>query len=172
VQAGWRIVRGRRLVEHPVRPAPWRQSIRSQRGNADDVLMRRLHGPRWRELASVPAGRRPWHLATAAALAVSGAAAATGARRTALTAGALWLGLTGDFTLRRTAVGPRTAQEVAAMTVTSAVIPVAATTWWLAGWVRLPGLLRRGGPRPAPPPVAHPPADLPHGSLPGRNLAR
>jgi glycosyltransferase involved in cell wall biosynthesis len=66
--AGWRIVPGRRLVDHPVRPAPWRQSIRSQRGNADDVLMRALHGPRWRELAGVPAGRRPWHLATTAAL--------------------------------------------------------------------------------------------------------
>jgi hypothetical protein len=32
------------------------------------------------------------------------------------------------------------------MAVTSAVVPVAATAWWLTGWVRLPGLLRRGGP--------------------------
>jgi cellulose synthase/poly-beta-1,6-N-acetylglucosamine synthase-like glycosyltransferase len=65
--AGWRIVRGERTVDHPVRPAPWTQSIRSQRGNADDVLMRALHGPRWRERAHVPGGRRRWHLATTAA---------------------------------------------------------------------------------------------------------
>ena len=136
--AGWRIVRGERLVDHPVRPAPWRQSVRSQRGNADDVLMRALHGRDWRVRAAVPPGRRPWHLATTAAL------AAALHPRTRVPAGLLWAGLTADFARRRIAPGPRTPGEVATMAVTSAAIPVAATGWWLAGWARLPGQLRRG----------------------------
>lgn len=137
VEAGWQVVRGERSVDHPVRPAPWRQSIRSQRGNADDVLMRALHGPDWRARAHVPPGRRRWHLATTAALVAS--------LHPALRAPGLlaWGVLTADFARRRIAPGPRTPREVATMAVTSAAIPVAATGWWLAGWARLPGTLRR-----------------------------
>jgi hypothetical protein len=142
-EAGWRMVVGRRQVEHPVRPASWRQSIRSQRGNADDALMRAKHGPDWRERAHVPRGRRRWHLTTTAALL---AAAHPATRRPALLA---WAALTADLARRRIAPGPRTAQEVATMAVTSAAIPLAATWWWLLGWLRLPRLLRtppsRGG---------------------------
>ena len=156
VRAGWRIETGRREVLHPVRPAPWRQSIRSQRGNADDVLMRALHGPDWRADAHVPAGRRRWHLATTAALTV---AVAPGTPRAARRVGAAaWLALTADFARRRIAPGPRTPHEVATMAVTSAAVPVAATGWWLAGWLRLPGLLRRGGPVPQAPVPAPSPA--------------
>ncbi len=139
--AGWTIVRStRRQVDHPVRPAPWRQSIRSQRGNADDVLMRALHGPRWRERAHVPPGRRRWHLLTTAALL---AAAVPRTRPAGVLA---WTALTADFARRRIAPGPRTPHEVATMAVTSAVIPVAATGWWLTGWARLPAQLRRHRP--------------------------
>ncbi|MYR44648.1 glycosyltransferase, partial [Streptomyces sp. SID5910] len=45
--AGWRIQRGRRTTRHPVRDASRWVSLRQQRGNADDALMRRLHGPDW-----------------------------------------------------------------------------------------------------------------------------
>ena len=48
-------------------PADRWVSLRVQAGNADDVLMRRLHGPRWRERADAPLGRRPRHLAVTAA---------------------------------------------------------------------------------------------------------
>ncbi len=137
--AGWRIVRGVRCVDHPVRPVGWRQSIRSQRGNADDVAMRVLHGPDWRSRAHVPAGRRRWHLATTAAL-LGGAVPRT--RPWGLFA---WTVLTADFARRRIAPGPRTPREVATMTATSAAIPVAATAWWLVGWLRLPALLHRQG---------------------------
>jgi hypothetical protein len=150
-EAGWRIVPGARHVEHPVRPARWTQSLRSQRGNADDILMRTLHGRDWRARAHVPPGRRPWHLATTAALGTAAVAAATGARRTALLGGAAWLGLTAELAARRIAPGPRTPREAATMTATSVVLPLAATRWWLTGWVRLPSLLRRGGPAPARP---------------------
>ena len=137
-QAGWRIERGARTVDHPVRPTSWRQSIRSQRGNADDVLMRALHGRDWRTRASVPAGRRRWHLATTAAL------LATAHPRTRTLGAVSWAVLTTDFARRRIAPGPGTPAEVATMTATSAVLPVAATWWWLVGWARLPGQLRRG----------------------------
>ena len=128
--AGWQIVTGRRQVVHPVRPARWTQSIRSQRGNADDVRMRRKHGSDWRHRAQVPAGRRPWHLATTAALL---AAAIPRWRRAALTT---WALLVGDFARRRVASGPRTTREVATMLATSVAIPEAATGWWLLGWWR------------------------------------
>ncbi|MDP9021306.1 MAG: glycosyltransferase, partial [Actinomycetota bacterium] len=66
-RAGYRIVQGQRVVDHPVPPAdPW-ISVRKQAGNADDALMRALHGPRWRHRAGAPLGRRPLHLATTAA---------------------------------------------------------------------------------------------------------
>ena len=83
VGAGWRIVRGQRHIVHPVGSAPPSISLRKQAGNADDVLMRRLHGADWRERAGVPSGRRPRHLAVAAAGAGALAAAtvAAGARR-------------------------------------------------------------------------------------------
>ena len=46
--AGRRIVTGERVVRHPVRPAPAWVSVAKQAGNADDVLMRALHGRAWR----------------------------------------------------------------------------------------------------------------------------
>lgn len=148
-QAGWRIVRGTRQVEHPARPAPWTQSIRSQRGNADDVLMRALHGPHWRARAHVPAGRRRWHLATTAALMLSLAGSVRGSRCTAVVGASAWSALTADLVVRRVAPGPRTPHEVAAMTATSAVLPLAAVRWWLTGWLRLPALVRQAGPAPS-----------------------
>ncbi|MCW2615705.1 MAG: hypothetical protein JWN08_2699 [Frankiales bacterium] len=131
VAAGWRIGQGQRRVDHPVRPSSWWQSVRSQRGNADDVLMRALHGRSWRRRAQVPRGRRSWHLTTTAAL------LAAGHPRTRRPGLLVWTALTADFARRRIAPGPRTPQELVAMAVTSAVVPLAATGWWVAGWVRL-----------------------------------
>ena len=148
-RAGWRIERGRRQVAHPVRPAAWQQSIRSQRGNADDVLMRALHGRDWRAAASVPAGRRPWHLATTAGL----LGAVVLPRRARRLATGTWLVLTARFAWLRISPGPRTPREIVSMLVTSAVLPVAAVWHWTVGWLRLPRLLGRAGP------VAHP---VPH----------
>lgn len=145
---GWRIVRGQRHVVHPVPPAgPW-VSVRKQAGNADDPLMRALHGPGWRRRADVPGGRRPWHLATVAAAAA--ALAGTVARRPAasLTGGAVWLGLTAEFAARRIAAGPRDAREIATMLATSVAIPLVATAHWLIGVATLPRRTRRPGPQP------------------------
>src|ERR687889_784101 len=87
MDTGSRLVRGERWITHPVRPTDRWISLRTQAGNADDVLMRRLHGRDWRERADAPLGRRPQHLAvTAAALAAAGLASARRPRAAALAA--------------------------------------------------------------------------------------
>jgi hypothetical protein len=123
VAAGWRVVAGDRVIDHPVRPAGSWISVRLQKGNADDVLMRRLHGPGWRERAHVPPGRRPWHLATVAAGALGAAGVVARRRSLALVGGLAWAALTAHFAVRRVAPGPRTTDEIATLAVTSVAIP-------------------------------------------------
>lgn len=136
-ELGWRIVRGSREALHPVRPADRWVSLRLQGGNADDVLMRRLHGRRWRERAGVPAGRRPRHLAVATAGLVALAFRLAGRRRGAAMAATVWAAGTAELAWTRITPGPRTAREVVTMLATSAGLPFAATAHWLAGWWRV-----------------------------------
>src|SRR3954471_19518080 len=136
MDTGARLVRGRRWITHPVRPAGRWISVRVQAANADDVLMRRLHGPGWRTRADAALGRRPQHTAvTAAALAAAGLAVAGKPRAAALRA-APWLAGRAEFAWARSAPGPRTRAEVATMAATSALIPPLATWHWLRGVVR------------------------------------
>jgi histidinol-phosphate phosphatase family protein len=152
VGAGYRIVTGQRVVTHPVRPAGPTVSLRLQAGNADDVLMRALHGREWRAAAGVPRGRRRRHLLTTGSGVVALVAAwltrpAVGGRRTrrvapvAWVAGAGWALGTAELALARIRPGPRTPREVATMSATSVLLPPLATWHWLAGWLRLPRLL-------------------------------
>ncbi|MEZ7007599.1 glycosyltransferase [Streptomyces sp. AD55] len=133
---GWRIRRGRRTTRHPVRPASRWVSLRQQRGNADDALMRRLHGPDWWAKAVAPRGRIRRHAAVTTAGLAALVLAAAGRSRAAAVAGLGWAAGTGEFAWARIAPGPRTREEVAAMVVTSVLIPPAAT------WHRLSGLWR------------------------------
>jgi HAD superfamily hydrolase (TIGR01662 family) len=130
---GHRLVHGRRQVSHPVRPAGRWVSVRAQAGNADDALMHRLHGPRWRELAGAPAGGRRRHLVVTGAAALALAGLATGRRRAAAAAAVGWAAGTGRFAWARIGPGPRTVDEVATMLLTSVAIPPAATWHWLRG---------------------------------------
>jgi GT2 family glycosyltransferase len=66
-RAGHRLVCGDRVTSHPVRQDGFWASVRFQRGNADDALMRRLHGPGWREAIGGGRGRLRVHAATTAA---------------------------------------------------------------------------------------------------------
>jgi histidinol-phosphate phosphatase family protein len=162
VGAGYRIVTGKRVVTHPVRAAGPMVSLRLQAGNADDVLMRAVHGRGWRAPAGVPRGRRPRHLVVTGlgAVALGGlvatawrggppAAAVRGregrrARRAGLVAwvaGVGWALGTAELALARIRPGPRTPGEVATMTATSVLMPPVATWHWLSGWMRLPRLL-------------------------------
>ncbi|HET7399674.1 MAG TPA: HAD-IIIA family hydrolase [Intrasporangium sp.] len=126
-----RITRGERWVTHPVRPADDWVSVRRQAGNGDDVLMRRLHGPDWRDRAGAPRGRRRRHLLTATAGAVGGVALAAGRRRTGILALTGWLAGTAELLVARVAPGPRDPDELRRMALTSAAIPFAAT-WHVA----------------------------------------
>jgi len=166
--AGWELARGTRAVAHPVRPEDRWVSVRTQRGNADDALLRRLYGRGWRTDLDIPPGRRPRHLAvtTAAALAAAGLATAglatawsagrseaearptTGrrgvtGRRGALTVAALsaavWVVGTAEFAAARIKPGPRDRREVVTMLATSAAIPPVAVAHWLRGWIRWRG---------------------------------
>ena len=131
-RSGGRIVSGARRTEHPVsatRPSV-RTSLRAQRGNRDDALMRRKHGPGWRAAIGEGRGRLPVHLLTTATglLGLFG-----GSRRWARIARWCWLGATAEFSVRRIVAGPNTIGEIAAMTVSSALIPPVAVAQRLWG---------------------------------------
>ncbi|GAB2810168.1 glycosyltransferase [Lentzea nigeriaca] len=137
---GYRIVRGSRTTTHPVKPATFLTSVDQQRGNADDALMRRLVGSRWRSLIGGQRGRLKTHAATTAAGLGAVLCGLLGWRRVALGLGATWAALTGWFAARRIAPGPRTPNEVVRMVVTSALIPPAACVHRLKGEVRYRGV--------------------------------
>ncbi len=153
--AGWRLERGVRPTVHPVGLAGFWVSVARQAGNADDALMRRLHGRGWRERAGAPPGRRPRHLAIAAAAAGTLGLAVARRPRAAALAGAVWLAGTGELALARILSGPLTPGEVAKMLATSAALPPAAAGWWVAGAI---GHRRERPLAPAAPPAPAPPA--------------
>ncbi|MFJ6672837.1 glycosyltransferase family 2 protein [Actinosynnema sp. NPDC091369] len=137
VQAhGYRIVNGDRVTTHPVRESDFFVSLKQQRGNADDALVRRLLGPQWRERMGGVPGRLPWHAATTASGAFAVLCGLRGWRRAAVAFGAAWAGLTGWFAAQRIAPGPRTRDEVVKMVVTSIAIPPAACAHRLRGEIR------------------------------------
>jgi GT2 family glycosyltransferase len=144
--AGHRLTVGQRVVRHPVRPESRWVSLRTQRGNADDALLRRLYGAGWRGLADAPPGRRPRNVAItvaalAAALAGGGAATAptARARRRFRAAGVAAAGVAAagvaEFAWARISPGPRTRDEVLTMAATSVLIPPLATGHWVRGWL-------------------------------------
>ncbi len=139
--AGYLLLQGERRSTHPVRHAsPW-VSIRAQAGNADDVLMRALHGPDWRLRAHAEGGRTDRHVATTMAAAIALASSRAHRRRLAAVAALMWAAGTAELAARRIVPGPRTVREVTTMLATSTVLPPAATAYWAIGWGRLPKLL-------------------------------
>ncbi|HET9258047.1 MAG TPA: glycosyltransferase, partial [Pseudonocardiaceae bacterium] len=159
IAAGYRIVAGQRRTIHPVRPSPPLASVSAQRGNADNALMRRRHGPRWRHRIGEGPGRLPQHILTAAALTAWLAHRVLGTDRgnhdriyrglsperiswAARAAGMVWLGLTGEFAVRRILAGPWSAGEIGRMVVTSVAIPPVACWHRLAGEWRWRGVSR------------------------------
>ncbi|MEV4313890.1 glycosyltransferase [Actinocrispum sp. NPDC049592] len=134
--AGHRIVAGDRETVHPVREAGFLASLRAQRGNADDALMRRLLGPGWRAKVGGRPTRLPWHAATTAAGLAAVLFGLKSWRPAALLAGLVWGGLTAQFAYHRIAPGPKTVDEIARMVVTSVAIPPAACVHRLRGELR------------------------------------
>lgn len=139
LRAGWSLTCGTRTVTHEVRPESRWISIRSQRGNADDALLRRLYGTRWRDRLGIPPGRRPRHAVITVAGAIAIGALAARKRAVAAIAGAVWAAGTAEFAAIRIAPGPRDRREVATMLATSLAIPPVAIAHWLRGWWRWRG---------------------------------
>lgn len=140
LDAGWRIRRGRRVTLRSVRPADRWASVRAQRGNADDALMLRLHGPNWWHKAAAPRSRIRRHLAVTAAGVAAALLAAAGRRTGAVFAALGWAAGTAEFAWARIAPGPRTRDEITTVAVTSVLIPPAATWYWLRGLWRHRGV--------------------------------
>jgi HAD superfamily hydrolase (TIGR01662 family) len=138
IAAGYRIVDGQRRTLHPIRPSGPLASLWAQRGNADDALMRRRHGPRWRQHIGERPSRLPQHTLTTLAL-----TAWLAHRWRARAWGLMWVGLVGEFAFRRILPGPRTVGEISRMVVTSVAIPP------VACWHRLAGEWRWRAVRPA-----------------------
>ena len=127
LDAGWRLTVGRRRVRHPVRPARrGGSSVRLQRGNADDVLLARLHGRDWRaRLGVAPGALRSYPVTTALGLGAL-AALAAGHRRCRGCGRRRLGGPHGPVRVAPHRPRPPNAGEVATMVVTSAAIPPAA----------------------------------------------
>ncbi|WP_256862727.1 glycosyltransferase family 2 protein [Microbispora sp. GKU 823] len=138
-QAGFALVKGERLTRHPVRDDGFWSSVRFQRGNASDALMRHVHGRDWRAAIGGHPGRLRRHALTTGMGLLALTLAATGGRRRRLAAaaGLAWLGLTAEFAWARIAPGPRTPEEIARMAVTSVVIPPVACAHRIRGEVKV-----------------------------------
>lgn len=143
---GWDLRQGERRVFHPVSPAPWWVSMRDQRGNRDDVLMRRLHGRRWRERSGAGPGMAARHFLTTLLLCSSLLLAAAGRRREAVAAAGGWAAVTVSFAWSRMRPGPHTPAEIGAMAATSVAIPPLATFWRWVGVALDRNEARRPGP--------------------------
>jgi HAD superfamily hydrolase (TIGR01662 family) len=130
---GWQLGLGSRHVDHPASTKSWRDSVRSQRGNADDALIGRLHGDDWRRHVGARRGALRTHTITTAAGTGAFVAALAGRRRLAGGSLATWLALTARFWWRRAAPGPRTAQELGSLAASSLLIPPTASWWALIG---------------------------------------
>jgi HAD superfamily hydrolase (TIGR01662 family) len=145
--AGGLIATGCRRVSHPVGPSSWSASVRAQRGNADDALMRRLHGADWRQRGRAPRGTLRDHAFTSGLAVLTVAAAGTRRTRLATTTGVFVAARLLQFWWRRARPGPVSATEWLRLAASSALIPFAATFWAAWGWVRA----RRTSPRAAGP---------------------
>jgi histidinol-phosphate phosphatase family protein len=158
IGAGYQVVDGRRVTTHPVGASTFLSSVRAQRGNADDVLMRRRHGRDWRRRIGEGPGRLRRHVVTTAAAMAAVVSWLRGNKRVAAATGLLWAGCTAEFALHRIWPGPRTADEVLRMLVTTLAIPPAACAYRIQGEWR-----HRGVPRSDLPRVGRRPRATPHG---------
>lgn len=146
MDAGWVLIRGDRSTVHPVRHASRWASVRAQAGNADDALMRAVHGPNWESRAKAARGRRRRHLLITGAAALATGLTAAGRPRAGALAGAAALAGVAEFASARIAPGPRTRDEVVTMVASSALIPPLAAWHWFRGW----GAARHARPWPGP----------------------
>lgn len=135
------LVLGRRKTLHPVRRESRWISLRSQRGNADDALLRRRYGRDWHRRLQVPQGRRRVHALTTVSALVAVACGVSALlpfgrrfRTASAVSGAIWAAATAQFAMARRANAP--GEPLASLITTSVLIPPLAMAHWLRGWWR------------------------------------
>lgn len=116
------IATGRRVTVHTPPPSGPRAIVAGQRYHRDDARMRWEHGRHWRRDAAVGRSRIRRHLVTTATGIAAGIATATGHRRAAVIAAALWLAMSAEPRRPPERVGLRTGPAVLA----TVVVPPAA----------------------------------------------
>lgn len=144
LDAGWGLERGRRRVAHPVRASSWSTSVRAQRGNVDDALMRRLHGRDWRRRGQAPPGTLGSHVITSCLGVATAVATLAGRRRFAAYAAAATAVAVARFWATRVAHGPRRPAEWLGLACSSMLIPFVAPIWRVYGFIRAVRLAPRG----------------------------
>jgi HAD superfamily hydrolase (TIGR01662 family) len=138
-------VRGAREVTRPVGPTRLRDVLAAHSDGGDDALMRRIHGPGWRQRTNAPANGFVRHLLTcgAAACAAATVAASAAARASATQAAAAGAQPRGSVTGGSVPGGLRAGGSVTG----GRLVPAAATLLW-TGLTAGDALVRIGsGPR-------------------------
>jgi GT2 family glycosyltransferase len=121
-------------VVHPVRPAPWGESIAQQKKSQFDALLYRKHRQLYKRRIGTP---RPWlYYLIVLCLAAVLAGLAAGLPGLALAAAVLWALLTLGFAARRLWRTSHAGRHVAEMLWTSVLIPPLSVFWRLYGAVR------------------------------------
>lgn len=135
LERGGRFARApRAVVIHPVRAARWGVSIGEQRKSMYNALLYKKHPMLYRERIQRHA---PWtSYATAAALLCALGAGVGGFAATTAVAGGVWTALTARVCRKRLTGTAHTADHVAEMIVTSALIPSLSVFWRLRGALR------------------------------------
>lgn len=121
------------IVAHPVRPAPWGVSLKTQRKTLFNALLYKKHPTLYRQRIQ----RVPWRYYAIVGLLV-GVIVAGVVDMPLLAIGALagWLLLTARFCVERLRGTRRTASHIAEMIVTSVLIPPLSIYWRLRGAVK------------------------------------
>lgn len=121
------------IVDHPVRPVRWGESLRAERKHRYDALLKKLHPARFKEHIGREAPAEYYLGVAAAGLAALGLAMR---RKPLVSIGlAAWALATGRIARRRLAGASRRPSHVADIAVTSAAIPFLSLYWRARGAV-------------------------------------
>lgn len=123
------IVSGQRRTVHPARAESHWVCLRAQRGNADDALLRRRYGHRWRRRLNLSRG----HLPEYAVLVACAVTALTGRGRVRVSGSIGWVLGTAAFTAYRLGQAPGERRHLSRLATTSALIPPLAVGHRIAG---------------------------------------
>lgn len=121
-------------VVHPIRPGQWGISLKQQAKGTFDALLYKKHPELFRR--SIKPGTPWWYYGMLGALFAASVAFIAGRRKLALGGLIAWVGLTGNFAVKRLTSTSRAPGHIAEMLITSALIPPVAIFWRILGAIR------------------------------------